>query len=89
MKLKFILQVTDFPFEQGARKQKQGYREADMTVCCVSVSTTQLREIDQMTGFSTMLDIEDNGDIASMRGNSSQEIENKNMPENRRRNKRH
>ena len=41
------------------------------------------REIDEMTGFSNMLDREDNGDIGSVRGNSSHENENRNMPENR------
>ena len=40
------------------------------------------KETDQMTGFSNMLDREDNGDIGSVRGNSSHECENRNMPEN-------
>ena len=41
------------------------------------------RKIDQMTGFSNMLDREDNRHIASMRGSYSQENEIRNTPENK------
>ena len=41
------------------------------------------REIDQMTGFSNMLGRDDNEGTGSVRGNSCQENEIKNMPINR------
>ena len=41
------------------------------------------REIDQMTGFLNTLDREDNSDIGSLRGNTFQKTEIRNMPENR------
>ena len=41
------------------------------------------RDIDQMTGFSNMLKIDDNEEGHSMIGNSSQDNEIRNMPENR------
>ena len=41
------------------------------------------REIYQMTGFSNMLDMEDNSDSTSARGSFSQENEVRHMSENR------
>ena len=41
------------------------------------------RETDQMTGYSNMVDRDDNGEIVSVRGVSSQENEIRDMPENR------
>ena len=41
------------------------------------------RDIDQMTGFSNMLNRDENEEGHSLRGNSSQDYEIRNMPETR------
>ena len=66
----------------GGSLRQSDLENMDVMLCNGEYNPNE-RETDQMTGYSNMVDRDDSGEVGSVRGNSSQENEIRDMPENR------